>query len=69
MEIKTRVPGTVQAILVKEGDAVKTKDVLMKMEAMKMEQPILCPVDGTVSEIKVEVGDRVRAGAVLAVVE
>lgn len=69
MEIKTRVPGMVQKIMVKEGDAVKTKDVLAVLEAMKMEQSVLCPVDGTVSEIKVEAGSRVRAGEVLMVVE
>ncbi len=69
MEIKTRVPGVVQKIMVKEGDEVKVKDSLAVLEAMKMEQAILCPVDGTVSEINIEVGDHVRAGAVLMVVE
>lgn len=69
MEIKTRVPGVVQKILVKEGDEVKVKDSLAVLEAMKMEQAVLCPVDGTVSEIKIEEGDHVRAGAVLMVVE
>lgn len=69
MEIKTRVPGVVQKILVQEGDAVKVKDGLAVLEAMKMEQTIPCPVDGTVSEIRVEVGDHVRAGAVLMVVD
>ena len=69
MEIKTRVPGVVQKILVKEGDEVKVKDGLAVLEAMKMEQTIPCPVDGIVSEIRIEVGDHVRAGAVLMVVE
>ena len=69
MEIKTRVPGVVQKIMVKEGDEVKVKDSLAVLEAMKMEQAILCPVDGTVYEINIEVGDHVRAGAVLMVVE
>lgn len=69
MEIKARVPGVVQKILVKESDEVKVKDGLAVLEAMKMEQTIPCPVDGTVSEIRIEVGDHVRAGAVLMVVE
>jgi len=69
MEIKTRVPGVVQKIMVKEGDEVKTKDVLLVLEAMKMEQSVLCPTDGSVSEINVEVGDHIRAGAVLMVIE
>lgn len=69
MEIKARVPGVVQKILVKEGDEVKVKDGLVVLEAMKMEQTVPCPVDGTVSEVRIEEGDHVRAGAVLMVVE
>ena len=69
MEIKTRVPGVVQKILVNEGDEVKTKDCLIVLEAMKMEQSILCPMDGTVIEVNVEAGSHVRAGTVLMVVE
>lgn len=69
MEIKTRIPGVVEEILVKEGDQVKEKDVLIKMEAMKMLQSVPSPLDGQVTEIKVAVGDRVRAGSVLMVVE
>lgn len=69
MEIKTRVPGVVQKVMVKEGDEVNVKDVLAVLEAMKMEQSVLCPVAGTVSEVNIEVGDHVRAGAVLMVVE
>lgn len=69
MEIKTRVPGMIQNLNVKVGDQVKTKDVVAVMEAMKMEQNILSPVDGEVTDIAVEVGDRVRAGAVLMTIE
>ena len=38
-------------------------------EAMKMEQPIACPADGTVKEIRVEAGAKVKAGDVMFVVE
>lgn len=69
MEIKTRVPGMVEQLKVKVGDQVKVKDTVVVMEAMKMEQSILSPVDGEVTEILVEEGDRVRAGAVLMVIE
>ena len=69
MEIKTRVPSSVEEILVKEGDQVAAKTVLAKVEAMKMSQAIPCPIDGVVTEIKVEKGDRIRAGAVLMIVE
>jgi biotin carboxyl carrier protein len=69
MDLKARVPGTVKAINVKEGDAVKAKDILAIMEAMKMEQPVPAPKDGTVKAIKVAVGDKVKTGEVLIVVE
>lgn len=69
MEIKTRVPGVVSEILVKEGDHVDAKAVLAKIEAMKMFQSILTPVSGTVSEIMIEEDARVKAGAVLMVID
>ncbi|MBM6724720.1 biotin/lipoyl-containing protein [Pseudoflavonifractor phocaeensis] len=69
MEIKTRVPGMIVDVKVNEGDHVDVKDVLMVMEAMKMEQPIPSPVAGEVVELRVQKGDRVRSGDVLAVVE
>lgn len=69
MEIKARVPGIIVDVKVQEGDHVEVRDVLMVMEAMKMEQPIPCPVAGEVVELRVEKGDRVRSGEVLAVVE
>ena len=69
MEIKARVPGMVVDVRVKPGDQVKVKDVLVVLEAMKMEQSILSPVEGTVAELNVEKGDHVRSGEVLAVVE
>ncbi|MCI8870867.1 MAG: acetyl-CoA carboxylase biotin carboxyl carrier protein subunit [Lawsonibacter sp.] len=69
MEIKTRVPGMIQKINVKVGDQVKAKDVVAVMEAMKMEQNILAPADGEVTDVAVEAGERVRAGAVLMTVE
>ena len=69
MEIKTRVPGVISEVLVKEGDHVDAKAKLAVIEAMKMFQPVLTPVAGTVSEIAVEEGARVKGGAVLAVID
>lgn len=48
MDIKARIPGKILALNVKEGDTVKARDILGTLEAMKMEQPIPCPKDGTV---------------------
>ena len=49
-------------ILVKEGQSVKKGDVLAVLEAMKMENEIVAPVDGTVSAIHVEKGQNVNLG-------
>jgi biotin carboxyl carrier protein len=69
MEIKSRMPGKVDAVNVKVGEAVKRGDVRLVLEAMKMKTPLPTPQDGTVKEVKVEQGARVNAGAVLVVLE
>ena len=48
MEIKARIPGTIIAVNAAVGDTVKARGVLATLEAMKMEQPIACPIDGVV---------------------
>jgi glutaconyl-coA decarboxylase len=50
----------------KEGDSVKAGDVLLVLEAMKMENDIVAPQDGVVASINVKVGDSVESGAKLA---
>lgn len=69
MEIKARIPGKVVSVYVKAGDAVKARSVVAVMEAMKMEQPIASPADGTVKEVCVATGDKVKSGDVLIVLE
>lgn len=69
MEIKTRVPGVVKKINVSEGDSVSKGDILMLLEAMKMETKVPCPLDGEVSEILVEEDEHVKGGQVLLIVE
>ena len=49
-------------ILVKQGQSVKKGDVLAVLEAMKMENEIIAPIDGTVSAIHVEKGQNVNLG-------
>ncbi len=69
MEIKARMPGKVEEIKFKVGDAVKEGDVVLIMEALKMKTPIASPVAGNVKSIDVAVEDRVNAGQLLIVVE
>jgi pyruvate carboxylase subunit B len=67
--IKSNMQGMVLKVLVSRGAAVKKGDVLIVLEAMKMENPIHSPVDGRVSEIFVDTGDVVSSGDVLLVVQ
>lgn len=69
MDIKTRMPGMIIEVKVKEGDEVKAKDVIAVMEAMKMEQPILTPKAGVVKSLKVAEKTKVKAGEIIAVIE
>ena len=50
----------------KDGDAVKKGDAVVIIEAMKMENSVVAPEDGTVASISVSVGDSFEAGAVIA---
>ena len=61
--VKALMPGRVVRILVAKGAAVKKGTGLLILEAMKMENEILAPVDGTVDEIFVEPGVTVEGGA------
>ena len=60
------MPGKILAVKANEGASVKKGDVLILLEAMKMENEIVAPQDGTVASINVSTGDMVEAGDVLA---
>ena len=64
-KITAPMPGTILAVNVTSGSAVKKGDVLMILEAMKMENEILAPQDGTVASVNVNKGDTVNSGDVL----
>ena len=59
------MPGTILKVNVAAGAAVKKGDVLMILEAMKMENEIMAPADATVASVNVAQGAAVEAGAVL----
>ena len=56
------MPGQVLRILVREGQAVKSGDSLVVLEAMKMEQTIRTTINGVVESIVVEIGQVVAPG-------
>jgi biotin carboxyl carrier protein len=62
------MPGTILAVNVSANQSVKKGDVLFILEAMKMENEILSPVDGTVTSVSVTKGATVESGAVLCTI-
>jgi len=65
--ISAPMPGKVLEVKVKAGDAVKAGDVLMILEAMKMQNEIMAPADGTISDVRVSAGQTVGTGDVMIV--
>ena len=59
------MPGNILKVNVTAGQAVKEGDVLVVLEAMKMENEIVAPQDGTVASVNVHKGDTVNSGDVL----
>ena len=66
--VKSPMPGNILRIEVTQGQHVKEGDVLMVLEAMKMENEIVATKSGTVAQIAVAKGAVVETGAVLAVI-
>ena len=63
------MPAAVVSVAVESGQHVSKGDVVLVLEAMKMQHTITAPTDGVVSELDVSAGQQVEAGAVLAVIE
>ena len=68
-KINAPMPGNILAVNVKEGDVVKKGQVLMILEAMKMENEIMAGADGTVTSVAVQSGATVEAGALLCTIK
>ena len=66
IKVESPMPGKILAIKANVGQAVKQGDVVMILEAMKMENEIVAPADGTIAGINVAVGDSVESGDTLA---
>ena len=59
------MPGNILDIRVKEGDMIKKGQVVMILEAMKMENEIMAPQDGNIASINISVGAVVNSGDLL----
>lgn len=69
IEVVAPMPGKIVKIMVTVGDKVKEDDELLILEAMKMENFIYAPADGTVKEIKVKEDASVESEQVLMLLE
>ena len=66
VKVTAPMPGKVLSINANPGQSVKTGDTILVFEAMKMENSVVAPEDGTVANIAVAIGDSFEAGATLA---
>lgn len=68
-QIAAPMPGTITACAATAGDSVVKGDIIIVMEAMKMEHALEAPIDGTLAELTVNIGDQVEKGSILATIE
>ena len=67
--VEVPITGKILSVDVKPGDEVKEGDIICILESMKMENPILAPVDGTFSQVGVTAEQVVKPGETIAVIE
>jgi biotin carboxyl carrier protein len=68
-QVEAQIAGSVWKIETRVGAEVAPEDVLLILESMKMEIPVEAPCAGRVSEIRVQEGDSIEEGAILAVID
>lgn len=69
VQITSPMPGKILGVKANPGTAVKRGDVVLILEAMKMENEVVAPQDGTIAGINVNSGDMVESGDVLATMD
>lgn len=69
VDVTAPMPGKILSVKANAGQAVKKGEVILLLEAMKMENEVVAPQDGTVASINVASGDMVESGDVLATMD
>lgn len=69
IEVTAPMPGKILDIKANPGQSVSKGEVILLLEAMKMENEVVAPQDGTIASINVNSGDMVEAGNVLATMD
>jgi len=67
--IEVPITGKIINVNVKVGDMVKEGDVLCLLESMKMENPILAPLDGAITQVGIAAEQTVQPGEIVAIIE
>ena len=67
--ISSTIPGKIVSIAVEEGDKVAEGDVVMILEAMKMQNEIQAPLSGTVTAVNCKPGDSIEANSPLVIIQ
>jgi len=69
VSVESPMPGVVLDVKVSEGDAVEENQVLLVLEAMKMENEVMAPRDGVIANVAVKKGSNVNAGDIMVVIK
>jgi len=67
--IEVPITGKIISVSVKTGDKVREGDTLCMLESMKMENPILAPIEGTITQIGIVVEQVVKPGETIAIID
>ena len=66
VKVNAPMQGKIVSVKASAGQAIKKGEVILILEAMKMENEVVAPQDGTIASINVAAGDKVESGAVVA---
>ena len=69
VNVKSEIAGNVWKIQLKPGDKVEFEGEIMILESMKMEIPVLSPEAGTIKEIRVNEGEAIGEGQLVAIID